>query len=266
MFSGYPEASLYFVVRMWRDKFIWENNRYDGWYAIIVREGRFEVDMLGKHDEVGAGDVVLFPPDVLFSRRITEPIRFIYIYFKWQNASGDYDWKDSPDLPFGKLDFPVKSRRDEDIEALAGLCNDPDPGARRLAEHYFNDIWYECRRTGRPAGVIDADKISDPIIARSMVYISGNSAKPIHVSELAAMSGMSHVNFTNRFRAAVGVPPIDYIKRVRLGKACAMLSEGSLSVAEIAYACGFENQFYFSRCFSKAFGLPPSEWKSKNRI
>jgi AraC-like DNA-binding protein len=49
-------------------------------------------------------------------------------------------------------------------------------------------------------------------------------------------------------------------------QACLLLIETSASISEIANACGFEDEFYFSRCFRRQFGSPPRTYRKEHLI
>ena len=54
--------------------------------------------------------------------------------------------------------------------------------------------------------------------------------------------------------------PIDYLTEYRINEACKLLRAGNLSIAEVAISVGFFDQFYFSRVFKRAKGMPPSKY------
>ena len=58
----------------------------------------------------------------------------------------------------------------------------------------------------------------------------------------------------------VGKSPIDYLTEYRINEACKLLRAGNLSIAEVAISVGFFDQFYFSRVFKRAKGMPPSKY------
>ena len=58
----------------------------------------------------------------------------------------------------------------------------------------------------------------------------------------------------------VGKSPIDYLTEYRVNEACKLLRGGTLSIAEVAASVGFLDQFYFSRVFKRAKGVPPSKY------
>lgn len=56
-----------------------------------------------------------------------------------------------------------------------------------------------------------------------------------------------------------GSGPNELIRNYRLSRAAVMLQEGSCSVKEVAYQCGFSHLSYFAKCFRKKYGKLPSE-------
>lgn len=65
--------------------------------------------------------------------------------------------------------------------------------------------------------------------------------------------------FVRRF----GLSPMQYVIGLRMGKAARLLGEGSLTVKEIALACGFQDEKYFSRAFKKHYGYSPSHLREE---
>lgn len=84
------------------------------------------------------------------------------------------------------------------------------------------------------------------------------------VARFAEASGISISLFRSLFSKQYGMSPIQYRNRLRIDRAVALLSEGSCTVSEAAYACGFENIGYFCRCYKKIMGETPLETKLRN--
>ena len=55
-----------------------------------------------------------------------------------------------------------------------------------------------------------------------------------------------------------GMSPKQYVIKLRTHKALQLLVENRLSVKQVAYACGFADEKYFSRAFKSKYGYPPS--------
>lgn len=81
------------------------------------------------------------------------------------------------------------------------------------------------------------------------------------VEELAQLAGMSRSAFAARFRARVGLTPLDYVARWRMFRAGAMLRRDQGSVAEIAYKVGYENESAFAKAFKRITGVTPGTYR-----
>ena len=98
-------------------------------------------------------------------------------------------------------------------------------------------------------------------IRTALSRISSGFADPeLSVSELALEAGVSEVYFRREFKRCVGMPPREYIRRVRLENAKALLGTELYSVSETATRCGFDSISYFSAEFRRAYGITPSEF------
>ncbi len=93
-------------------------------------------------------------------------------------------------------------------------------------------------------------------------YIIANCDKQIKVPELAETLKVSEPTVYRMFAQVAGCTPIDYINTYRLGKAHRMLgTEPYMKIKEIALSCGFEDQLYFSKIYSKTYGRSPREYR-----
>ena len=84
------------------------------------------------------------------------------------------------------------------------------------------------------------------------------------IARFAEASGISISLFRSLFSKQYGMSPIQYRNRLRIDRAVTLLSEGSSTVSEVAYACGFENIGYFCRYYKKITGETPLETKFRN--
>ena len=79
------------------------------------------------------------------------------------------------------------------------------------------------------------------------------------------MQGISQsVTYLRRkFTRAVGVSPVKYLNQIRIShakKLIAKRTQNYISMAEIAYLCGFSDERYFSRVFKQYCGITPYEY------
>ncbi|MFT7156024.1 MAG: AraC-like DNA-binding protein [Parvicella sp.] len=75
--------------------------------------------------------------------------------------------------------------------------------------------------------------------------------------------GVSRSHFYRKILALTDRPAIKYINSFRLSKAMEMIIQGKLTLQEIAYNVGYNDNSYFSRSFKKEFGKAPSFYRSK---
>ena len=84
----------------------------------------------------------------------------------------------------------------------------------------------------------------------------------LDVPALCNAMGMSKTLLNKRIQEAFGQPVAQFIRTYRLSVAREMLRTNrenkTLNISEIAYEVGFNDPKYFSRCFAKEFGFPPS--------
>lgn len=80
------------------------------------------------------------------------------------------------------------------------------------------------------------------------------------VNILAEGVFLSVSQLTRKLKTITGKTPADFIRNIRMEKAIGLLKNGE-SVADVAWAVGFEDSVYFSKVFKKHFGFPPSSAK-----
>jgi AraC-like DNA-binding protein len=63
----------------------------------------------------------------------------------------------------------------------------------------------------------------------------------------------------------MGIPPIAYLNRYRVRRACALLEAGSMSITDVAMSTGFSDSAYFARVFQREMGVSPSAYRRGER-
>lgn len=80
------------------------------------------------------------------------------------------------------------------------------------------------------------------------------------ITDFSRELGMSKSQLVRRLKSLVGLSPNEFLKEVRLRKAIRLMEDQNMNVAEITMAVGFSNPSYFTKCFRKRFGRPPSDY------
>jgi AraC-like DNA-binding protein len=90
-------------------------------------------------------------------------------------------------------------------------------------------------------------------------FLQAHVSEPVSTEDLARMSGLSESHLIRTFHYEFGLPPHAYRLRLRLAAACELLTRG-LTVASVAYECGFADQSHLSRKFKEVYGVTPAAW------
>jgi AraC-like DNA-binding protein len=102
-------------------------------------------------------------------------------------------------------------------------------------------------------------------VEKAAAFVREHYARPIDVPALAAMAGFSPSHFTALFLKHTGHPPVDYLIRARIGRACRLLDLTPLSVKEIAAQVGYSDPYYFSRAFKKVTACSPKTYRETHK-
>jgi AraC-type DNA-binding domain-containing proteins len=102
--------------------------------------------------------------------------------------------------------------------------------------------------------------LADPVIAKSLSAMHGEVAGIWTVAKLARLSGVSRSTFATRFRAVMGLGPIEYLANWRIALAKDELSCGTKTIGEIALLVGFHSSSAFSTAFTRAVGCSPKRF------
>lgn len=92
-------------------------------------------------------------------------------------------------------------------------------------------------------------------------YIDEHITNPITLKELAKLVNLQPTYFSNLFCSLIGIPPIQYLNRKRIEKAQILLLRTDDRLSEIACKTGYNDEFYFSRMFTKYTGMSPSKYR-----
>ncbi len=96
-------------------------------------------------------------------------------------------------------------------------------------------------------------------------YLVNHCGEEIDFEALSLMFGYSYRSFRRHFKEMCGKTPHEYLTKLRLDRASALLECGTYSVAEVAWMVGFEDSSYFTRLFRKHKGLSPKQVKQNRK-
>lgn len=95
-------------------------------------------------------------------------------------------------------------------------------------------------------------------------YVSQNYNQDISLSNAANLINMSDSHFSRFFRKATGNRFIEFVNRVRISRACNLLTETDQQIANICFQVGFNNVANFNRRFHELKGVTPRDFRSQS--
>jgi AraC family transcriptional regulator len=98
-------------------------------------------------------------------------------------------------------------------------------------------------------------------LSRVQELIESRLDSDLTLQELAAEVGYSRSHFLRAFHATMGVTPHRYVLNRRIERARGLLAETDMSIAQVAYCCGFSSQAHLTLAFRKVCGLTPGEYR-----
>lgn len=111
-----------------------------------------------------------------------------------------------------------------------------------------------------------ADQASQDKIQQVTQYISENFSSEITLSDMANLVAMNDSAFSRFFAKATGNSLIRFVNRVRISKACELLSDTAMPITNICYETGFNNVANFNRRFRELKDSTPREYRQQSRL
>jgi AraC family transcriptional regulator len=96
---------------------------------------------------------------------------------------------------------------------------------------------------------------------RSKEMMRASLGSDLSIAAIAAECRLTPSHFGRYFKRSTGVTPYQYLTGLRLEEAKRLMLTTPRSLAEIALACGFSDQSYFTRVFSRNVGTSPAAWR-----
>ena len=128
-------------------------------------------------------------------------------------------------------------------------------------------IW-ELLATLAPTGGAEASPVGtrlDPRIAQAEEFCRHALSSPLTVDDIAAAVGLSRSQLSRLFYDAYQIGPAERLRQMRVELARHLLSATTLSIKEVAHACGFVRANHFGRVFQQITGKRPSAFRKGGR-
>ncbi|MDF2804223.1 MAG: AraC family regulatory protein, partial [Anaerocolumna sp.] len=96
-------------------------------------------------------------------------------------------------------------------------------------------------------------------------HLTAELSEHITIEQLAREHGLTQTTLKNCFREIYGIPPYEYLKKIRMNHAAILLRKDKYPIGEIAGMVGYQNASKFSKAFRDVLGATPSEYRSYSK-
>jgi transcriptional regulator GlxA family with amidase domain len=103
----------------------------------------------------------------------------------------------------------------------------------------------------------------DPRVEIALVLIQERYSQKLTLQEISQEVHLTREHFCRLFKSEMGIPPARFLKAMRLRKGKELLENTLMSVKEITYKVGVNDESHFVRDIKLAYGLTPTQLRSR---
>jgi AraC-like DNA-binding protein/glyoxylate utilization-related uncharacterized protein len=97
-------------------------------------------------------------------------------------------------------------------------------------------------------------------------YMHENIEQKLTLEDMAKLTELSVSHLSLLFHRKTSYSPLQYLKHIRLQKACQLLDYTDMKIIQISPKVGFNDALYFTRIFKKDIGLSPKKYRELKKV
>lgn len=196
------------------------------------------------------------------------------LFHHWQDAHYDTDFSDNASFFHIELESKWFERLHIKSNALEGSFNLENPVLKPLFYKIHNELRHPDNLSCLAVDGLLAqafaillrqqsyERSANPQWAKKVREILRNGGNEnITLQHLSDETGLHPVYLSSEFSTYFGVNFSEYVRRIKVEKARALLLQTTHSITEISYLCGFADQSHFIRNFKEVFGTTPLKFR-----
>lgn len=223
--------------------------------VIVAGNGQEALDLLrDKEVDLIVSDVMMPVMDgVKMCKHLKQNLRTCHIPVYLLSAKADVKYQ-LEGLKVGADDYLPKSFS---MSVLKAKIQNSLRTRRRAFDRYSNSTDVEPEK-------IAMNSLDEDLLRKAIEVVERNMDNvEFSTEQFAREMNMSRSNLHLKLKAITGKSAIDFIHKIRFGRACQLLKEGKYSVSEISYMVGYNTPSYFAARFKKYMGCLPTEYIKK---
>jgi AraC-like DNA-binding protein len=249
----YPKARFHYIERM---------HGAEQHILIYCHEGSGSASIQKTNYHVEAGDFIIIPAKTAHMYVADEgnPWTIFWLHFKGAHAGHIVE---AFEKQIGNKGF-VKNN-DKCIELFNEIYTQLERGYGNDTLMYINMCLWHFLTTFLYNDKFDrlANLGNSEPTDIAIDYLGKNINSILTLDNIAAQVNISPSHFSYLFKKKTGFSPIEYFNHLKIQKACQYLLFTNMRIKEISAELGIEDQYYFSRLFTKIMGMAPNHYRIK---
>ena len=235
---------------------------------IRVVKGSFRLSLNRENYELCEGDVAFVSPGVLHHGEPTD-CRYECAVFSVDPFSRGAGGQYVKSIATRRCEVTPLFRRgtaqglEGDVDALFSALSGREEQYELAVFSAIYRIFYDFYRMGAVREAIPGRVQEKQIryLTELLSWIDEHYAEKITLKDLSTVSGINEKYLCRFFKEYTGSTPLDFVNRLRIGKAAESIRAGRQPITDAAYTHGFNDSGYFSKLFRQTMGCSPSEYR-----
>jgi AraC-like DNA-binding protein len=242
-------ANLVSVSRLRTDRqWALQAHAHPFWEMLVFVAGRHWVEVEGREDWSGPGDVLLFRPGQRHRERTGGEGQTEWLCLA-------FDWPRGEPLPGRGHDRTGRIRLL--AEWLLSERQSLSPTAGHLRDALLGALLAEFRETFQTRG--------HAMVERVRQHVREHLSARLRLSDLSLVAGLSRFHFVREFHRLAGRTPMADVRLLRLDHARDLLVSSTLPLKSIAERCGLGDEHSLCRLFRRHVGVSPGSLRAYER-
>ena len=239
--------------------------------VLYCTDGEINMQIDGAVFHVETGDLLIIPPNAFYRPLAGGSCQYYFFHFEAERLS------DTHDIPTHIMISPHANLTD----GFAYTCESQYRAVTRVQQHtkhapYLVKSIFERAKDLKP-NVSFSDQLRLDLLLRELLICMGEENSPkqnkrlteiiayiekhysdnLCLSALSKRFSLSKSYIARLFREEMSCKPSEYVNRIRISVAKAILLQTNMTVSEIAEKVGYSDIYYFSKIFKRIVGTSP---------
>lgn len=211
---------------------------------------------------VRENDLVVINPNIEHTEKSDGNDSLEYIALGIEGLA--FSLPDDQEFPIGL--FTYQGDREEILFFLRKLLSEvqqQEPEYEIICQNIIDILIIKLRRAKKITVQTHDSENLNQSVAVVKHYINHNFQSEITLDLLAKIGNINKYYLAHRFKEDVGMSPIEYLIKVRIGQAKTLLETTDFTIAIISESSGFSSQSLFAQTFRRLYDVTPSQYRKK---